>query len=122
MPPGFDREAIPSIALMQQEMLRSLDSYRSLRQNITDTLRRPLGYQVITTGDIQNCSGYRITPWWQAMAAPDVQSIALSLGLEDIEAAAEYLRALWHAIHHPNAAPDVQSPVPVSVRASRTWQ
>lgn len=72
---------------------------------------------------------YKAADWWRLLATsssssssntggggswgPDARPLAAAAGLTDPAAASALLRAVWHALHSPNAAPDVQSPVPV---------
>ncbi|GFR49259.1 hypothetical protein Agub_g11277, partial [Astrephomene gubernaculifera] len=132
---GMDGITIAGVAAIQQSVLDQLDSFRSGRQEVCDALRRPLGYTVHLTGDKQNCSGYAAAGWWQALeaaaavagagrggggslelaeAANATAELAAAVGSGDVGMAGGYLRALWHVVHHPNAAPDMQSPVPVN--------
>ncbi|KAG2490196.1 hypothetical protein HYH03_011323 [Edaphochlamys debaryana] len=118
--PGINEGALADTVALQLTARSCVSGYRAARQAYTDGLRRPLGYEVRTDGDAQNCSGYAATPWWTvlegggAAAAPDLRPLAAAAGLEDAAAVDAYLQALWHAVHHPNSAPDIQSPVEVN--------
>ncbi|KXZ52657.1 hypothetical protein GPECTOR_9g702 [Gonium pectorale] len=112
---GYDTLTIGVLCSMKDSVGSRLARFRTGRQAYTDALRRPLGYTVRTAGDEQNCTGYAGTAWWAAVNLPpggnppDVRPLAATAGLADSGTAAAYLRALWHALHSPNAAPDLQS-------------
>ncbi|KAG2483423.1 hypothetical protein HYH03_017679 [Edaphochlamys debaryana] len=106
---------------------------RQNRQNSTNDLRVAMGYgkaedaaaaaavsmATVTAraGRISASGGnatawdgptYVRTPWWTANTSmtKELESVGL-----DREIAQSYLAAIWHALHHPNGAPDIQGVV-----------
>ncbi|GIL49556.1 hypothetical protein Vafri_5901, partial [Volvox africanus] len=111
------------------EGLNKLLEFRTLRQRITDAVRADLGVFTTKDSDAQNCTAYAGFGWWAALwrrtnqlaevtnATGMSQPLPPAFNISKLEAlgldpytARSYLRTLWTVLHHPNAAPDVQSP------------
>ncbi|GIL73559.1 hypothetical protein Vretifemale_3702 [Volvox reticuliferus] len=109
--------------------LKKLLDFRELRQHITDAVRADMGVFATTESDAQNCTAYAGFGWWVALWRtkplmiggtndPDqLQPLPSAFNISSLTAfgldpytARSYLRTLWTVLHHPNAAPDVQSP------------
>ncbi len=68
-----------------------------------------------TSGMVCGCEALVGAPWWQAARANASWNVTglTALGLE-AGGARSYLGAVWHALHSPNAAPEVLAPVPTN--------
>mgnify|MGYP001806971565 CR=1 FL=1 len=84
-------------------------SYRDTRQEVTNSARAALGYSRRPDGR-WDADVYARTEWWRA-APTDFNATAYIVMGHSRQAANSYTRALWHAIHHPNLAMDVPSPL-----------
>ncbi|KXZ50689.1 hypothetical protein GPECTOR_15g373 [Gonium pectorale] len=136
---GVDASSLGDVLGLQQWILRAMDGWRASRQNATDGLRATLGFHSNVNSDVQDCHGYASADWWRVLApsrgrtnasgstgssggansssasagwAADARALASAAWIFDLEGSGvSYYRALWHAVHSPNAAPDMQSPV-----------
>ncbi len=92
--------------------------HRDLRQAITDAARAAIGYVRTPASGSWNATAYAAAEWWR-VGPPDFNVMALTKGGLPEGAARAYMRALWHAVHHPNMATD--TPAPAAINWFRWW-
>ncbi|PNH04997.1 Cycloartenol synthase [Tetrabaena socialis] len=125
-----DRSRTSIVAGLYSTCVLDVLGWRYTRQSATDTVRVALGMgRRKGAAGAADCDRLVRSPWWLALSpdtgAGEEQQAAQLPVLRQAEQAAvqaleqrglpagfarEYLSTVWHAIHAPNAAPDVQSP------------
>ncbi len=101
---------------LRQHLLASLrSSVLAADGNASIAVNSTALFSDAVLGPIYSCAALVGAPWWQAARVDASWNVTelVALGLE-AGGARSYLGAVYHAVHSPNAAPEVLAPVPTN--------